>query len=95
MTLNVSNQLTLLSDILDEQHGECCASVSECQQIGRLVQSILDRDQITDEQLLTILPEIYNYGRQGEQAQSLPNHVSSNIDNIKHWINAIEQTNLK
>lgn len=95
MTLNVDNQLTLLLDILDEQQADCCASVSEYLQIKRLVKSMMANNSITDAQLLNLLPDIYNYGRQGESAKSLPDHITSNKMNLDQWINAIQQTTIE
>ncbi|WP_026907524.1 YtzH-like family protein [Paucisalibacillus globulus] len=95
MSLTVNHQLELLMDLLDEQQSECCAQVSEYQQIKRLVKSMMANNTITDEQLLQLLPEIYNYGRQGESVQNQEEHITTNIDNITNWISAIEQTNLQ
>ncbi|MGJ9459720.1 YtzH-like family protein [Oceanobacillus sp. CF4.6] len=91
MTLNVNNQLTLLLDILDEQQSGSSASVSEYQQIERLIKSMMANHSITDEQLLSLLPDIYNYGRQGESAQSQPEHIALNKTNLDNWISAIQQ----
>ncbi|GAB3065563.1 YtzH-like family protein [Virgibacillus ainsalahensis] len=95
MTLTVNNQLTLLYDLLDEQQADCCGNITEYQQIMRLVQSMLDNNSITDEQLLNLLPDIYNYGRQGEIAPDLPEHITSNKSNIENWISAIQHTAFK
>eukprot|EP00130_Batrachochytrium_dendrobatidis_P008687 XP_006683562.1 hypothetical protein BATDEDRAFT_93320 [Batrachochytrium dendrobatidis JAM81] len=95
MTLNVNNLLTLLQDILDEQAGDSTGEVSEYQQIKRLVKNMMANNQITDDQLLQLLPEIYNYGREGEIAQNVPEHITTNIDNIQSWISAIEQLDIK
>lgn len=95
MTLTVNNQLTLLHDLLDEQKIDCCGNVAEYQQIKRIVQSIIAKDNINDEQLLQLLPEIYNYGRQGEIAQNLPEHITTNKNNIENWISAIQSTTLE
>jgi hypothetical protein len=95
MTLNVNHQLTLLSDLLDEHQSECCAQVSEYQQIKRLVKSMMANNSITDEQLQQLLPEIYNYGRQGESVQNHEEHILSNKENINNWISTIEQSNLE
>jgi hypothetical protein len=95
MSLTVNHQLELLMDLLDEQQSECCAQVSEYHQIKRLVKSMMANNTITDEQLLALLPEIYNYGRQGESVQNQEEHIITNKDNINNWINAIEQTNLQ
>ncbi|RLL47718.1 hypothetical protein D8M04_00065 [Oceanobacillus piezotolerans] len=94
MTLNTNNLLTLLHDILDEQSVGCCGQVSEYQQIKRLVKNMMVNNSITDEQLIKLLPEIYNYGRQGESAQNIEEHITSNQTNIESWMNAIN-VNLK
>lgn len=95
MSLTVNHQLELLLDILDEQQTECCAQVSEYQQIKRLVKSMIANNSISNEQLLQLLPEIYNYGRQGESVQNQEEHILTNKDNITNWISAIEQNNLQ
>lgn len=92
MTLNVNDQLHVLYDLLTEQSEDCCGSVAECQQIKRIVQSIMANNSISDEQLTKLLPEIYNYGRQGELVQNLDEHINSNQENIKNWVQAIDIT---
>ncbi len=95
MTLSVNNQLTLLYDILDEQQADCCGSVSEYEQIIRLVESMVRNNSITNEQLLSLLPDIYHYGRQGVSAQNLPDHITAHKKNMDDWINALQQTTLE
>ena len=93
MTLTVQNQLTLLHDLLDEQMSHKNGSVAEYQQIKRLVQSLTANKQVSNGQLLQLLPEIYNYGLQGEIAQSLPEHITTNKANIETWKNVIQHIN--
>lgn len=95
MTLTVHNQLRLLHDILSEQTEDCCGEIAEYQQIKRLVQAMIANNSISDEQLLQLLPEIYNYGRQGEIAQNDEEHITTNKDNIDTWVSAIQQINLE
>ncbi|WP_077327604.1 YtzH-like family protein [Virgibacillus siamensis] len=92
MTLTVNNQLKLLQDILTEQNEDCCGEISEYQQIKRLVQTMMANNTITDEQLLQLLPEIYNYGRQGEIAHNDAEHITANKEKIETWVDAIQQT---
>ncbi|MBM7572824.1 YtzH-like family protein [Aquibacillus albus] len=92
MSLNVNDQLHVLYDLLSEHSEECCGSVSECQQIKRIVHSIMANHSIDNEQLLQLLPEIYNYGRQGELVQNLDEHITLNQQNIKNWVNVIHTT---
>ncbi|GAA0433674.1 MAG: YtzH-like family protein [Bacillota bacterium] len=94
MTLNVNNQLTLLKDLLDEQKLDCCGNVSEYQQITRIVQSLMNNSNVTDKQLMQLLPEIHYYGKEGEKTQDIEQHITANNDNLNNWINAIHQSNL-
>jgi len=95
MGLSVNDQLTLLFDLLDEQSGESTATPSEYQQIARLVTSMLDNQTIQDSEVLNILPQIYEYGKQGENASNITDHITNNQQNIKSWISAIDQITLK
>ncbi|WP_407272248.1 YtzH-like family protein [Radiobacillus sp. PE A8.2] len=95
MPLNVNNQLTVLTDLLREQSEDCCGSVSECQQIKRIVQSIISNNSIDDQQVMQLLPEIYNYGRQGELVQNLDEHITTNQDNLKTWLTSLDYPNIQ
>src|SRR5699024_6308191 len=95
MTLSVNHQLMLLHDILEEHHLDHAASGAEHQQIKRIVQTILANNGISDEQLLELLPEIYNYGQKGESSQSQPDDITSHQTNLESWMSAIRQTNLE
>lgn len=94
MTLTVHNQLKLLHDILDEQVAEHSGSISEYQQIKRLVQAMMANNKIENEQLLQRLPEIYHYGLQGEVVQCLTEHIVTNKENIEQWKTAIIETTI-
>ncbi|MBU5468610.1 YtzH-like family protein [Virgibacillus sp. MSJ-26] len=94
MTLNVNHQLTLLYDLLDEHHAERDGEVAEYQQIKRVVKSMMANNSITNEQLLQLLPEIYNYGLKGESAQNSNEHIVDNQENIQQWISAINNKTL-
>ncbi len=94
MELNTNNQLTLLMDLLDEHHSDCCGSVSEYQQITRLVKSLMQNNSIPDQQLHTLLPEIYHYGKNGESSRDIEAHITANNKQLAAWIDAIQQTNL-
>ncbi|GGB27069.1 hypothetical protein GCM10011409_00450 [Lentibacillus populi] len=95
MTLTIYDQLMLLHDILSEHTEDCTGEIAEYQQIKRLVQAMMAKNSITDEQLLQLLPEIYNYGRQGEIAQNSPEHITTNKENIVNWMNAINNVHLE
>jgi len=94
MKLDVNNQLILLHDILDEQTLDCFGSVSEYQQINRLVKSMMANNSITDEELQALLPEIYNYAKQGENSSNMEEHIQSNKENLNSWVGTIRNNML-
>lgn len=89
MVLNTYDQLIVLVDLLSEQAEDTTGSIAECQQIKRLVQSLMANQSVDDQRLTQLLPEIYNYGHQGEIAQNLEQHITTNQANIKKWIQNI------
>ncbi|HLS66694.1 MAG TPA: YtzH-like family protein [Pseudogracilibacillus sp.] len=91
MYLNVHNQLTLLHDLLDEQRTLKIDSTNEYKHIKKLVQTIIKNDNMNEE-LLTVLPEIYYYGMKGERALSVTEHIEQNICNIEKWLVLINRT---
>ena len=95
MTLNNNHLLSLLHDILDEQSVGCCGQVSEYQQIKRLVKNMMADNSISDHELRQILPEIYQYGRQGEGTSNIEGHITANQGNLETWMNTIQQINLE
>jgi len=94
MYLTVHNQLTLLHDLLDEQATYRSVSFNEYRQIKRLVQSMI-ANKIMDQDLLTVLPEIYYYGIKGENAFSQEDHIIENEANIRKWVQTIHRAKLK
>lgn len=95
MVLTAFDQLNLLNELLEKHKTSNSGSIAEYQEIKSLVQSISTKNKFNDEQLLQLLPEIYNYGLQGELAQSLQEHVSTNKQNIISWTNAIGEIQLE
>ncbi|RFA33705.1 hypothetical protein CAI16_13830 [Virgibacillus dokdonensis] len=94
MELNTNNQLTLLIDLLDEHRTDLCGSVSEYQQITRLVNSLMQNSAISDQEIQELLPEIYDYGKNGESSQNMEAHITANNTQLATWIDALHQTNL-
>src|SRR5690625_4679549 len=94
MPLSLNNQLTLLHDLLDEQAIYQTADVDEYKQIKRVVRSLMASGQITNEELLQLLPEIYYYGIQGEHSYNLNELISENEHNLDYWKNVIAKVEL-
>lgn len=89
MRLNIAHQLQLLHDLLEDHALDFDYSLSEYEQIKRLVQSIISQSQISNEELIQVLPEIYHYGSQGKHVQNIEEHIITNQEQIKNWLNTI------
>ncbi|MGE7118588.1 YtzH-like family protein [Peribacillus sp. NPDC046944] len=92
MPLSHENQLHLLKDILYNQNTDCCGSVAEYEQVERLVKSLMVNADI-DQNVKTILKEIYEYSQTGIGASDLEAHINSHQDDLSQWIDDIDQFN--
>jgi archaellum component FlaC len=90
MPLSHGDQVTLLKDILSNHQTDCCGSVSECEQLERLVKSLMVNTQI-DSNVKNILQEVYQYSQNGSQTADLDQHIQSNQENLSQWVNDINQ----
>lgn len=90
MPLNQQDQVTLLKDILSNHQTDCCGSVSECEQLERLVKSLMVSQQI-DQNTKNFLQEVYEYGQHGAQTADLDQHILANQENLSQWVNTINQ----
>jgi hypothetical protein len=90
MPLSHDDQVTLLKDILNNHQADCCGSVAECEQLERLVKSLMVNTQV-DENVKTILQEVYEYSQHGAETADLDQHILSNQDNLSQWVSNIDQ----
>ncbi|WP_040207592.1 YtzH-like family protein [Neobacillus jeddahensis] len=90
MPLSHGDQVTLLKDILNNHQTDCCGSVSECEQLERLVKSLMVNTEI-DQNVKNILQEVYQYSQYGSQTADLDQHISSNQENLSQWVSDIGQ----
>jgi len=90
MPLSHHDQVNLLKDILSNQQTDCCGSVAECEQLERLVKSLMVNTQI-NQNVKIILEEIYEYGQHGAQSADLDQHITSNQDRLSDWVSSIDQ----
>ncbi|AIE61070.1 YtzH-like family protein [Bacillus methanolicus] len=86
MPITHQDQLNLLTDILSNHQVDCCGSVSECEQLERLVKSLMVNTNI-NENVKNILQEIYQYSQHGIQSSDLDRHIKSNQERLSEWIN--------
>jgi hypothetical protein len=90
MPLSHGDQVTLLKDILNNHQTDCCGSVAECEQLERLVKSLMVNTQV-DQNVKSILQEVYDYSQNGAQTADLDQHILSNQDNLSQWVSDIGQ----
>lgn len=90
MPLSQQHQVTILKDILTNHQSDCCGSVSECEQVERLVKSLLANGQVS-EQIIPILNEIYTYSQNGINTDNLDNHINTHQDQLTSWVDSIDQ----
>lgn len=90
MSLNSNNQFDLLKDILTNHLEDCCGTVAECEQMERLIKSLMVNTNI-DENTKSVLNDIYSYSQQGKYTQHLDNHINEHQDQLSQWISDIDQ----
>ncbi|MFZ3589387.1 YtzH-like family protein [Bacillus sp. DJP31] len=90
MPLDFHNQLSVLMDILSNQQTDCCGTVAECEQLERLVKSLLANENISSEAKNTLM-DVYEYSQSGKYTQHLDEHILSHQQNLSGWIEDIHQ----
>jgi hypothetical protein len=90
MPLNHQDQVTLLKDILSNHQTDCCGSVSECEQLERLVKSLLVNTEV-NQNVKNILQEVYQYSQYGAGTADLDEHILTNQSNLSEWVSNINQ----
>lgn len=90
MPLNYQDQINLLQDILSNHGEDCCGSVAECEQVERLVKSLMVNQNMTSE-AKPVLQEIYNYSQHGKYTSDLDEHILANQENLSNWVDDIGQ----
>ncbi|MBA2873855.1 YtzH-like family protein [Thermaerobacillus caldiproteolyticus] len=88
MPLNHKHQMVILKDILSNHQTDCCGTVSECEQIERLVRSLLGNEQV-GAHVKSVLPDIYAYGQNGKYSTDLDSHILSHQQQLSEWVNQL------
>ncbi|MGM7702428.1 YtzH-like family protein [Pseudalkalibacillus sp. Hm43] len=89
MPLQVTDQLSLLMDILRSHQLDQCGSSSECQQIERLTNSLLQNPQ-TPLELRETLTSIQAYSRTGSTSPSVDQHVVGYHNELTQWMSVLD-----
>jgi hypothetical protein len=90
MPLCHTDQLTLLRDILSSHQTDCCGSVSECEQLERLVKSLMVNANIGQE-VKTVLEQVYSYSQNGAGSSNLDGHIEQHQQELSQWVESIDQ----
>ncbi|KQL20866.1 YtzH-like family protein [Cytobacillus solani] len=90
MPINQQDQLNLLKDILSNHQTDCYGSVSECEQLERLVKSLISSPNV-DQSAKAVLEEIYNYSQNGINSSQLDNHIEMHQQELSGWVDSINQ----
>mgnify|MGYP001950785340 CR=1 FL=1 len=88
MPIDYNDQIHLLKDILQNQQEDCCGSVAECEQLERLVKSLMANANL-DQQARAVLQEVYEYSQKGKYSSDLDLHIESNRQELSNWVNEI------
>ncbi|MBS4175974.1 YtzH-like family protein [Lederbergia citrea] len=88
MPLSHHDQVHLLQDILVNHLEDCCGSVSECEQLGRLVKSLLVNQSVAPE-MQPLLENIYAYCQTGKNTADLDNHINAHQEELSQWVGQI------
>ncbi len=81
--------MQLLKDILTNHQTDCCGSVSECEQVERLVKSLMVNVDI-HENIKPVLQEIYQYSQGGISSSDLGSHITTNQQNLSQWVSNMD-----
>ncbi|MFC4321128.1 YtzH-like family protein [Litchfieldia salsa] len=90
MSLNHTDQMHILKDILTNHQDDCSGTVAECEQMERLVKSLMVNSNV-DQDIKTLLTDIYSYSQQGKYTQHLDAHINEHQDQLSQWISEIDQ----
>jgi len=90
MPLNHEHQMTILKDILTNHQSDCCGTVSECEQLERIIQSLMINDQL-DAGVKNTLNDIYYYSQSGKYSSDLDQHISNHQQQLSQWVSDFDQ----
>ncbi|WP_409293421.1 YtzH-like family protein [Peribacillus sp. SCS-26] len=88
MPLSYEHQVTLLTDILNSHQADACGSAAECEQLERLIKSLMVNTDVNSN-VKSILEEIYRYSQGGRSSLDLDSHILSHQNQIAQWVEEI------
>jgi hypothetical protein len=89
MPLNHEHQMTVLKDILTNHQCDCCGTIAECEQMERIIKSLMTNDNVADD-TRTMLNDVYYYSQSGKYSPDLDQHISNHQNELSQWISGID-----
>jgi hypothetical protein len=89
MPLEYQHQVELLRDILTEHQSDCCGTVAECEQLERVIKSLMVNTNIHQD-LKNVLQNIYSYSQDGKNSSELNSYITSQQNVLTQWIDDID-----
>ncbi|MBA9026243.1 YtzH-like family protein [Peribacillus huizhouensis] len=90
MPLSHEHQMTLLKDILSNHQTDCCGSISEYEQVERLVKSLLVNNGV-HQNVKSILQDVYQYSQNGISTSDSDQHIQTHQDQLLQWVDGMNQ----
>lgn len=90
LPLDHNHQVSILKDILSNHQMDCCGTVAECEQLERLIKSLMTNSNI-DSSFKNVLPNIYTYSQSGKNSTNLESHINDHQQQLTQWIDNINQ----
>lgn len=90
LPINHNDQIHILKDILKNHQSDCCGTVAECEQLERLIKSLMVNTNI-DSNIKSILSDIYSYSQTGKYTQNLDHHITGHQSELSLWLENIDQ----
>jgi hypothetical protein len=91
LPLNQNHQLQLLSDILRNHSYDSCGTNSECEQLHRLANTLLQNSSL-EQTTRDALQSISEYGKVGSTHDQLTNHIDLNQSYINTWVESLDNS---
>jgi hypothetical protein len=88
MGLNRQHQLQLIKDILTDHQLDCCGTVAEYEQVGRVIQLMLAKEDL-DADIRQLLTDIYDYSQKGTSVSSIDAHIEEHQSHLSEWVENI------
>lgn len=90
MPLNNDHRLSVLSDILRSHQRDCCGTISEYEQAGRLVRLLMN-DTTLPEEIQTTLGDIEQYSARGARHNWPEQHILEHQTFFDEWLQVLGQ----